>query len=88
MQQGVDQRAGRIARAGMHDQPGRLVDDDHMFVFVEHVQRDVFRLREGLDIQHDRQTDRLPAVHRIAGSHLATVQQCVAGFDPFSQPRA
>ena len=26
--QRVDERAGRIAGAGMHDEPGRLVDDD------------------------------------------------------------
>ncbi len=33
--QRVDQRAGPIARAGMDDQPGRLVDDDQLWVLVE-----------------------------------------------------
>ena len=34
-QQAVDQRAVGVAGAGMHDQPGRLVDDDHVLVVVD-----------------------------------------------------
>ena len=37
--QRVDQRAGPVAGAGMHDQTGRLVDDDDVVVLVEDVER-------------------------------------------------
>ena len=40
----VDQRAARIARAGMHDQPGGLVDHGEVVVFVDDVERDRLRL--------------------------------------------
>ena len=41
MDERVDQRAGPIAIAGMHDKSGRLVDDDHVLVFKQDVERDV-----------------------------------------------
>ena len=47
MDQRVDQRAGPVAGAGMHDQPGRLVDDDQLVILVEDVERDVLALRLG-----------------------------------------
>ena len=47
MDQRVDQRAGPVAGAGMHDQPGWLVDDDQLGVLVEDVERDVLALRFG-----------------------------------------
>jgi hypothetical protein len=43
----VDQRAGRIAGAGMDDQAGGLVDDDQFGVLVQDRERNVFGLRLG-----------------------------------------
>ena len=36
-----------VAGGGMHDQPGRLVDDDELVVLVDDVERDVLALRLG-----------------------------------------
>jgi hypothetical protein len=65
MDQRVDQGAGPVAGAGMHDQSGRLVDDDQFGILVEDVERDVFApgfSRFGLG-----QADR----HRLTGLQLA-----------------
>ncbi len=41
----VDERAGGVPRRRMHDQPRRLVDDDHVFVFVDDRKGNIFALR-------------------------------------------
>jgi hypothetical protein len=46
-QQRIDQRAGCVAIARMHDKPGRLVDDDDVPVLKQNVERNVLRLRIG-----------------------------------------
>ncbi len=46
--QRVDERAVRVARARMHDEPRRLVDDDQRVVLVDHVERDGFAAQCGL----------------------------------------
>ena len=43
--QRVDQRAGLVPGAGMHDEPGRLVDDDEVVVLEDDVERDRLGLR-------------------------------------------
>ena len=53
MQQRIDQRAGRIAGAGMHDQARRLVDDEDVLVLVQHVEGDVLGLANGSAFEHD-----------------------------------
>ena len=61
VQQGVDQRAGRLACARMHADPGRLVDHRQMLVLVEDAEVDRFGLRPqrgGLGRLH---VDPLPA---------------------------
>ena len=47
VQQRVDQRAGRVARARVHDHARGLVDDDEVAVLVEHAQRQLLGLRDG-----------------------------------------
>ena len=42
MEEGVDQGVGRMARGGMHDQSGGLVEGQQVVVLVEDFQRDVF----------------------------------------------
>ena len=66
VEQGVDQSAVEIARRGMDDHPGRLVDDEQMLVLEDDVERDVLRLvMRGLRLG-DGDLDRLPAtrLHR------------------------
>ena len=48
--QRVDQRVVRIARRRMHHEPRRLVDDDHVLVLVNDVERHRLGLRTG---RHD-----------------------------------
>ena len=43
--QRIDEGAGLIAGRRMHDQAGRLVDDDQLGVLVDDVERDRLRLR-------------------------------------------
>ena len=54
--QRVDERAVGIAGAGMHDEPGRLVDDDDGVVLVDDVERNCLRLR-GLALTGARHAD-------------------------------
>src|ERR1700676_762744 len=56
-EEGVDERAGGIASAGVHGHSGRLVDDDEVGVFVEDVEGDIFggglQRRAGLRVDGD-----------------------------------
>ena len=66
-QQAVLQRAGRIARPGVYDEAGRLVDHQHIAVFVHDAERHGFRLSavrrfRGCDFEH----------HPLAGQHPGT----------------
>ena len=45
--QRVDQRAVEIARRRMHHKPRLLVDDDEIGVLIDHIQRNILRLRRG-----------------------------------------
>ena len=57
MEQCVDERARRHAGAGMHDHPGRLVDDDQIVILMDDIERNGLgrgpcRFRRRYD-QHD-----------------------------------
>ena len=52
MQQRVLQRAGRVAGAWMHDQPGGLVEHEDVAVLVDDVQLDLLRLDPGGLLDH------------------------------------
>ena len=42
VQQGIDQRAGLVARSGMHHHAAGLVDHGHVLVLIKDLQRNVF----------------------------------------------
>ncbi|TDQ25380.1 hypothetical protein DEV91_114162 [Phyllobacterium brassicacearum] len=44
----VDERAGPIAVARMHDEPCRLVDDNEVSIFIENIKRNFLALRGGI----------------------------------------
>ncbi len=44
--QRIDERPGLVTGAGMHDEAGRLVDDDEVVVLVDDIERDI--LAQGL----------------------------------------
>ena len=58
-QKRVDQRVIRVARRRMHDQPGRLVDDDEVRVLEQHHQ--LHRLRLGAR-RHRRRDAHVDAI--------------------------
>ncbi len=73
----------------MHDQTRRLVDDDELRVFVDHLERHALRLRRRRARQRRRlDADALPA--RDVGSRfrpsLLVFDGDVAGFEPGLQP--
>ena len=71
-EQGVHERAARMARRGMHDEPGRLVHDQQMLVFVGDPQVALLGLeRDGLRLRRV-DLERLAAGQPVAlGSRLA-----------------
>ena len=74
-QQGVDQRAGRVARAGMDHQPRRLVDDEHRLVLVGEAQRDRLGSQGGVRRRRELDLDPLAAAQPIAGPRAPAVNQ-------------
>ena len=81
-QQPVQQRTVAIARTGVDDQPGRLVEHEQVGIFVEDAKRSRLRLRclVGLDGADD--PDVFSARHAIPGPYRCTVESRVAGTDP------
>ena len=65
--QRIDQRPRRVSRRRMHDEPGRLVDDEEMGVLEDHVERDVLAGRRRVDRGRNVKGDDLPGAHRKIG---------------------
>lgn len=66
VQQPVQERAGPVARARVHDEPSSLVDDQHMQILVDGVERNRLRLESARLLGRD-QVDR----HRLACTQAA-----------------
>ena len=49
VEQGVHERAARVARGRVHDHAGGLVDDDHVVILVQDREGQRLRLRLGID---------------------------------------
>ena len=73
-EQGVDQRVLLMARAGMHDQPGRLVQDEQVVVLKQNLERHLLRL--GFDFFEGRlrQFHGIARAHEIARPRRLSVQ--------------
>ena len=91
MQQRVEQRAVAIAAARMHDQSGRLVDDEQRRVLVDDRQRD--RLRDECRVRRGcrgRDQHRLAAAQVCAAATMTTASPtltCPASIQPFNRLR-
>ena len=79
--QGVDQGPANIAPAGVHDQIGLLVQDDHVVVLVEDVQRDILRLDVLARRLRDHQLDHVAVGQAKAGLDGFAVDLYAAGAD-------
>ena len=87
--QRVDQRAGRMARRRMDDEPGRLVDHDQMLVLINHGKLDVLA-DEGQFLRR-RRLEGDPCARREPRRRIARnafVDPHLAGLDQRLEPGA
>jgi len=88
VQQRVLQRGARIAGSRVHDQTGRLVDDDQRLVLVHHVERDWFSGERDARFLERVERDSLAAGDEVARTRFAAVHPHPAGVDPVLEPGA
>ena len=81
VQQGVEQGAVRVARSGMDDQPGRLVNDDDVGVGVDDGQRDVLRLGVILRFHGNPRTDAVARIDHVPGAGGVAVELYQSALD-------
>ena len=89
MQQAVEHRAAPVACSRVHNQAGRLVDDEQRVVFVDDIQVD--RLSHegvliGRALRHD--LDASAAGYRCARAHRSAIHAHSTGVDPLLQAAA
>ena len=75
VEEGIHERARRVARGGMDDEAGRLVDRDQVFVLVEDRERDVLGLDGGLARLGDVDRDLLARAHDVGPPGRASVDE-------------
>ena len=80
----VDERAARMPRRRMHDEPGRLVDHDEVVVLVDDRERDRLRLRLG---RHRRRHDERDARARARLERRIAHDGVVDGDAPVADQR-
>ena len=87
--QRVDQRAGLMARGGMHHQAARLVDDDDVVVLIDDIERDILALGLGGDRLRHVDCDRIAGCDVISGvANGEAFDGDLAGQDQRFQPRS
>ena len=74
-EQPVDERAPRVARRGMDDEPRRLVDDEQVLVLVGHDQLDRLRDEPARPRRGRLELQLLPAVQAVALRARASVDE-------------
>ena len=87
--QRVDQSAGAVPCCRVYDKAGRLFDHDHIFVFIDDVERDVFAGRPRRFCFGDFQRDFVARVDPVFGvSYCRAAHLDFALEDQAFQPRA
>ncbi|MNT49083.1 hypothetical protein D3C72_1859110 [compost metagenome] len=83
VQQAVEHRTAPVTGGRMHDQPGRLVDDEQRGVLEHHVQRHVLR-REGEGLRRNLRLDLdlLAHLDRSLGAARLAIHPHGAFLDP------
>ncbi len=89
VQQSLHERAGGIARAGVHDEAGGLVHHEQVGVFVQDRERDVLRLHFGLRRGRGNvHRDLVAFPQRLRAAGGGAVAPDLAGFDQGLHARA
>ncbi len=77
-----------IARAGMNDEAGRLIDDEQIIIFEQQMQRDFLRLRLNLFQRRFDQPNDIAGVNFLSRARLLFLPGNGAGADQILQARA
>ena len=82
VKQRIHQGPARMAGARVHHQPSRLVDHDHVLVFVEHVERNLLGHRRGGNRRRRPGMENVAEGHALAGTCRTIVQVDEPIVDP------
>ena len=88
MEQGVDERAGRVAGSRVHDHPRGFVQHSHIRVLVQDLERQRFGGRSHRRDIRKSDCHALALSHRHVGPGLSTPDGDVAVFDELLDMRA
>src|SRR5947208_8679044 len=77
-----------ITRPGMHDEPGRLVDDDERAVLMNHLERNRLGADWGLSRQLGLDAHLFAALHLVPGPRRSPLDLHRSRFDPALEERA
>ncbi len=88
MQQRIEQCAVGVARSGVHDQPGGLVDHQNLIILVNDLERYVLRYPFALRLLLCTQFEHRTSVHGIAGAQHSAVHGQQTILDPGGETRA
>ena len=67
VEQRMDQRPGRVPRAGVDHQAGRLVNHEKVLVLIDHIERDGFGGEIEGDGRRDAKADHLAGPEKTTG---------------------
>ncbi len=84
VQQRIEQGAAGVPGSRVHDQPGGLVDDHDVVVFVDDIQFDIFCYPLTLGFLFGLQGKLGATVNEVARAHDGTIDRQAALFDPRS----
>jgi hypothetical protein len=88
MKQSVNECSARVSRSGMDNHPGRLVDDDQIFILVENIESNCLGLERRLGEIRRRRVESVALPYGLTGSTGAIVDANAIGVDPAPSLRA
>lgn len=88
VQEGVQHCAARVADSRMNDKPGGLVDYDDVFIGMNDIQGNGFRLRFRFYADADMTADAVARENMLFGFYRARIQENVAVLDRLLQAGA
>ena len=88
IQQGIDQSAGRMAGGRVNDHPGRLVEDDHIVIFVENIQGQRLRFHHRVSRRRYMTGDLIPRLQPVTRFFRQVVDRNLAVLNQSCRLRA